>query len=765
VFRSDDGGATWSRVNDAWKLRQRAFYYMAIFVDPKDPNTVYMPEVDALFVSHDGAKSFSELHTPHGDNHTLWINPDDPSILLEGNDGGATVSTDGGKTWSTEHNQPTGQFYTVNIDHRFPFHVYGAQQDEGSTEGPSSTSHHGIPLSAWKETAYGESTPSVPEPGNPAVTYGSGYFSIFLRLDDSTSEYRSVSPWPDYQEGASAGELKYRFAWTHPILFSPSKPDELFVGSQYVMRSLDHGRSWKVISPDLTRNEPATEAPTGGPIDLDQSGAEIFPYVSALAVSPKDDSVIWAGSSDGLVHVTRDGGAHWRTVTPPGLPKWFRTSSIEPSHVDAGTAYLVVRRYMWDDFTPYVFRTTDYGAHWTSITKGLPGDQYAWAIRQDPRDPDLLFLGTQTTVYVSLNRGSSWRPLSLDLPPVQVRDVAVDPRQGEVVIATHGRSFWILDDLALLEQATKRGPVSADSAALFAPERAWLSHAYGKPSRERPGGTSGENPPFGATVFFQLPSTYDGHTPVHLTFADASGHTIRSFDLHMKRRESASDTAGAEDRTPAERKAAAVRKLTAVEPGANRFQWDLRYPDATEVKGFHTPVPAGGLPDDVNGPVVAPGRYRVTLEYGGTKLTQAFEVGLDPRIRATQKELEDRLALELRIHAALDSLDRSLNRAIDVRDSLKAAGGSSPTSSQQAALDGLTKTIGGLVQLDTHSSEGTLLHETKLRSHLAYLASDLDLAYAEPTAAQRAVFRALDAEARKGEQALEAAVAKARVAR
>ncbi len=371
VFRSDDGGATWRRVNDEWKLRQRAFYYMAIFVDPKDPNTVYMPEVDALWVSHDGAKTFTKLHTPHGDNHIVWINPDDPNILLEGNDGGATVSTDGGKTWSTEHNQPTGQFYHVSIDHQFPFHIYGAQQDEGSFDGPSATSSGSIPLGDWKRAAYGESTPVVPDPKNPDVTYGSGYFSIFLKLDQSIGEMQSTSPWPNYQEGSAAGELKYRFAWTHPILFSPNNPDELFVGSQFVMRSLDRGKTWQTLSPDLTRNDPSTEAPTGGPIDLDQSGAEIYPYVSAIAVSPLDDSIIWAGSADGLVHVTTNGGGSWQAARPAALPDWAQVSSIEPSHVDRATAYLTARRYMWDDFTPYVFKTTDMGKHWTAITDGV----------------------------------------------------------------------------------------------------------------------------------------------------------------------------------------------------------------------------------------------------------------------------------------------------------------------------------------------------------------------------------------------------------
>ncbi len=750
VFRSDNGGSTWTRVNDEWKLRQRAFYYMKIFVDPKDPNTVYMPEVDGLFVSHDGARSFTRIHTPHGDNHVLWINPDNPDILLEGNDGGATVSTDRGKTWSTEHNQPTGQFYHVNLDDQFPFHLYGAQQDEGAYGGPSATSAGNIPLGNWERTAYGESTPSVPEPGNPDVTYGSGYFSIFLSRDQATEEYGSASPWPDYQEGASSGELKFRFAWTHPILFSPSNPGEMLIGSQYVMRSDDGGESWRTISPDLTRNDPATEAPTGGVIDLDQSGAEIYPYVSAIAVSPRDNDVIWAGSSDGLVHVTTDGGQHWQALTLPGLPERSDITSIEPSHVDRGTAYLTAWRYMWDDFAPYVYRTTDLGAHWTPITQGLPPDEYAMAIRQDPGDADLLLLGTKSTVYASLDGGATWRSLALNLPTVQVRDVAFNAREGAVAVATHGRAFWVLDDLALLEQMTRRSPPPADSAALFAPQRAWLTHGYG--SSGFGGGDAGENPPFGATVFFQLPATWNGSTPASLTFTDSAGHVIRTFDLHLEAKEPPAREA-LEEETPTQQKVAALKKLTGATPGMNCFQWDLRYPDATEVTGFEPPIAAGGLPDEVSGPEVAPGRYRVVLRYGGTEAQQAFDVALDPRIRASTQALHARLALQLRIHATLDTLDRTINEAIAARERLSAA---SRRGSAGAALD---STIDALVQLDLHSSEASLLHETKLRSHLAYLAADIDLAYAQPTLAQVAVFEELERQARAGEERIRRAMA------
>lgn len=762
LFRSDDGGASWKRVNDNWELRQRAFYYTAVFVDPKDPDTVYMPEVSALFVSHDAGKTFTKLHTPHGDNHIVWINPDNTNILLEGNDGGATVSTDRGKTWSSEHNQPTGQFYHVNLDDQFPFHIYGAQQDEGSFEGPSASSQHVIPLSEWHRVAYGESTFVVPQPGDADVTYGSGYYSIFLRYDMRTEQFNSVSPWPRYREGASAGELKYRMAWTHPILFSPTDPKQLIVGAQYVMKSDDYGRTWRTISPDLTRNDKSTEAPSGGPVDLDQSGAELYPNISALAVSPLDGSVIWAGSSDGLVHVTTDDGGHWKAVTPR-LPKWTEISSIEPSHVDKGTAYLTASRYMWDDFTPYVFKTTDYGRTWTAITHGLPDDQYVLAVRQDPNDADLLFLGTKNTVFASFDGGSNWQPLKLNLPHVQVRDLAINARQGALVAATHGRAFWVLDDIAALEQLTKKPSVDADSAFVFAPERAWLTKAYGKPEAAWRAKGAGRNPPFGASVYFHIPKNYDGKTPVSIAFADPSGTIIRSFDLHLKEKSAKKDDE--EDNrilTPAEAKAKGLRKLTAIEPGMNRFQWNLRYPDAAEVKGFYVPIAAGGMTDEVSGPIVVPGTYRVILDYGGEKTEQPFQVALDPRIKSDAGDLDARFALQMQIHKTLDGLDQTINRAIDARDRLQAENGAQRKSRTAKTIAALDADIGDLVQLDVQSGEGTLLHETKLRSHLSYLAADLDLAYVKPTPAQYAVFKELQQEASAGEKKIESTLSSIR---
>lgn len=758
VFRSDDAGATWKRVNDEAKLRQRAFYYMAVFADPRDPNTVYAPQVDALWVSHDGGRTFAKLDTPHGDNHALWINPDNTSILLEGNDGGATVSTDAGKTWSTEHNQPTGQFYHVNLDDQFPFHIYGAQQDEGSFEGPGATAEGAIPLADWKSVAFGESTFTVPQPGDPDVTYGSGYYSIFVKDNLKTEQMQSVSPWPLYRSGASSAELKYRFGWTHPILFSPANPKELFIASQVVLKSDDDGATWTPISPDLTRNQPGTEIPSGGPIDLDQTGAEVYPEVAALAVSPLDGNLLWAGSDDGLVHVTTDGGKNWQLVTPPGLPE-CAISSIEPSHTDKQTAYLTAWRYMWDDFRPYVYETTDLGKHWTSITSGLPDNEFAFDIRQDPADGQLLFLGTFSTVYVSFDGGAQWQPLTLNLPPTEVRDIAINSRQGDVVIATHGRAFWVLDNLALLEQVTHKPAVTPDTSYVFAPERAWLTHAYGAAPPDEQEPASGANPPFGATVFFHIPASYDGKSPVTLAFQDAQGKVVRSFILHPETEKEKQEKAAAKEGKPepdhsaesaAQQRQEGEEKLTAINPGMNSFQWDLRYTPATEVNGFHAPEAAGGLDYSTNGPIVTPGAYTVVLTYGGQTTKQTFNVALDPRLHATPQDLAAEFALTQQIQTDMNALNKDLNQAIVARDKLQ-QGGRHATGT----LDALNQEIDSVIQMKMRSSEGDVLHQSRLHSFLAYLASDVEIAYARPTAAQYAVFRYLDNQTKAAEQKLE----------
>ena len=752
IFRSEDGGAHWTLVNNSMEMRQRAFYYMAIYADPTDPNWIYVPNA-RFFVSHDGGKNFALLRPPHGDNHVVWIDPHNPRIILEGNDGGATVSSDRGETWSSEHNQLTGQFYHVALDEAFPFNIYGAQQDEGSFEGPSASSTGTILTTDWKRTALGESTFIAPQPGNTNIDYGSGYFSIMMRHDAITDEYNSVSPYPLYREGASSGELEDRLAWTHPILFSPVNRRELLVGAQYVLSSTDYGQTWKKISPDLTRNDTKSEAASGGPIDNDASSAEVYPYVSALAVSPLDGNELWAGSVDGLVHLTTNHGATWSAITPPALPQWAEITSIEPSHTDRATAYLTASRYQYDDFHPFIYKTTDFGKTWTSLSGGLPSGQYLYTVRQDPNAPNLFFLTAKSTVFVSFDGAAHWQPLTLNLPDVQVRDVAIDAREGKIVIATHGRSMWVLDNLTLLEQLTRPASANANGAVLYAPERAWLTHAYGTPAF---GGTAnssgnGENPPFGATVIFYVPRSYDGKTPVSLAFKDSAGNIVRSYALHLKSQ--AKPEAPSERYHPTEDRAHAFARLTGIAPGMNVFPWDLRYPDATEVTGFEPSGSGGGLEDSLLGPQIVPGNYSVTLEYGGAQMSQPLELALDPRSTATAQDLAARRDLGLKIQALQDQLDRTVNAAIAARAKV---GAPSPVAAQ------LDAAIGAVVDIvHPQADEGSLLYEARLRDFVAYLNAEVDTGYVHPTAAEYAVFDKLSADAASAEARLTAAIAAA----
>ena len=738
VFRSDDAGASWKRVNAEMKLRQRAFYYTAIFADPVHKKIAYAPNVDAMYKTTDSGVTWKSISTTeaHGDHHIIWVNPNNTNILLEGNDGGAFVSVDGGDTWSSNLNQPTGQFYKVAIDDQFPFHVYGAQQDDGAFEGPSSSLFGQISWGEWHSVALGESTWVAPQPGTPNVTYGSGYYSSMAQLDNRTGEFKNVSPWPRYKPGNAAIDTEYRFGWTHPILFSQGDPNELLVGSQVVFSSLDHGQTWKAISPDLTRNDKSTEGPSGGPVMFDQTGAETFPDVSSLAASPKDAKVIWAGSADGLVHVTKDHGATWTDVTPPAMPQWTQITTIEPSHVDAGSAYLSASRYMWDDFHPYIYKTTDYGAHWTAITGGLPPDQYVFAVRQDPREPQLLFAGTRDTVYASFNDGANWTALTLNLPGVQMRDLQIDARQGEVVVATHGRGFWILDNLKLLEDLVHTSAPSDTQAHLFAIENPWLSHAYGGSSF----GNAGDNPPYGATIFFNVPKGYDGKTPMTLSFVDENGTTIRSFTLHpkSKKKEKELTDAQKDELDAIANRANAVKELTTVKPGMNVFQWDMLYPPATDVPGFRI-SPTDDFPDTGDGPTVLPGTYKAVLKYGGTEVAQPFTLTLDPRLHPAAGDLAARLALEMKIHDTINALDSALTSAMAARARVAA--------DKRAALDA---EIGDLIQMDIHSDEGDVVKPTKLREQLAFLANSLENAYQRPTAAEEAAYTQMQAEATAG---------------
>jgi hypothetical protein len=443
---------------------------------------------------------------------------------------------------------------------------------------------------------------------------------------------------------------------------------------------------------------------------------------------------MWAGSADGLVHVTTDAGATWKLVTPPALPQWAQISSIEPAHDDRATAYLTASRYMWDDFHPYVYKTTDYGAHWTQITDGLPNDQYVFAIRQEPRNARVMFAGTRSTVYVSLDGGARWQSLTLNLPGVQVRDIAIDARQGAVAIATHGRAFWILDNLRLLEQLADQAPSMDTEARLYTPETAWLTYACGNPASPAP--STGVNPKCGATVFFNLPTNYNGKAPLTLSFLDAQGKVVRTFALHLRDKHEKKPSAEALlDMDHATQIARDLHDATNVDPGMNAFTWNMRFAPATEVRDFRMPT-ADDIDDGVNGPTVLPGTYTVALDYDGKTLRQPLRIELDPRFHPEPGALEARLALALQIEGTLDRLNQTINAARTARAGLAA--------DKRARLDGV---LDESVQMDIHSSEGDLLHQVKLRDHLAFLMNELDMSFDKPTAAEESAFQELQQQA------------------
>ncbi|MFL5577178.1 MAG: WD40/YVTN/BNR-like repeat-containing protein [Gemmatimonadaceae bacterium] len=796
VFRSDDGGATWTRTNAERKLRQRAWYYSRIFADPKDTSVVYALNT-GFYRSTDGGKTFKSIPVPHGDNHDLWIAPNDPQRMIEANDGGANVSFNGGKTWS-EQDQATAQFYHVITTTHFPYRVCGAQQDNSTLCGPSRAAG-GIGIGEWQDAGGGESGYIASRADDPDVVYAGSYGGLTTRKDLRTGLERDVNPWPDNPMGHSAEDLKYRFQWTFPIVLSPHDPKTLYVASNVLFRSTNEGQSFAPISGDLTRHDPRTLGASGGPITKDQTSVEYYGTIFAVAESPVTAGVIWTGSDDGMIHVTRDGGKTWTNATPAGFPEWTRVSIIEPSHTRAGTAYVAANRYQLDDKQPYLFRTADYGKTWTRIDPvgraladgASPAQSAASAaarqmeftrvIREDPERPGLLYAGTERGVWVSFDDGARWQRLQLNLPPVPVHDLAV--KEGDLVAATHGRSFWILDDLSPLRQLTPA--VVAKPAHLFAPRAAYrISWGGGRGAdAARP---VGKNPPSGAVVSYWLATA---NQDVTLDFLDAAGKVIRSFSSRQ-------DSATAADSVTKARKAEArrdsltkagvsadsVKKLEAKGEGAgegsgggeeeeegprraprpprvpnkaglNSFVWDLRYADASSFDDMI--LWAGGT----RGPVAPPGTYavRLTTNVGGgrTSETQRLELRKDPRSAATASDLREQFAFLMKIRAkvseANDAVKTIRNARAQLADREKALQGTKQGATLLPRYKALSTVLaerlgtveGEIYQVKNQSSQDPLNYPIKLNNRISALAGVVGGTEARPTDQSYTVFNVL----------------------
>jgi photosystem II stability/assembly factor-like uncharacterized protein len=673
LYRSDDYGDRWEKVSGEHRLISRAWYYMHLTADPLDADTVYVNNL-SFWKSSDGGKTFAEIPTPHGDNHDLWIDPRDNRRMIQGNDGGANVSLNGGYSWSTIFNQPTAQFYHLAADSRDPYYLYGTQQDNSSVAVPSRTNHPGITWADCYVAGTGESGYIAVRPDNPDVVYvgaiGSspGGGNALQRFDRQVDQIRLITTWPEPMSGYGAGEHRQRFAWTYPIVVSPHDPNTIYVAGNQVYRSRDEGQSWEAISPDLTRAEPSTLGPTGGPVSRDSVGAEVYATVFAFAESPHQAGLFWAGTDDGRLHLSRDSGATWQEITPPDLPEWTLISTIEPSPFDADTAYVAATRYKLDDYRPYLYVTRDAGEHWFRIDAGIPEDDFTRVIRADPVQRGLLYAGTETGIFVSFDDGATWRRLQSNLPVAPIHDILV--KGSDLVAGTHGRSIWILDDLSPL-RALAAG-VPDGQPHLFTPRATtrvlpgvdWGDDVAGATNylSVRPGGylsettpdgetvrtylDVGENPLAGVIVTYRLVA--EPEVPICLTFRKAGGEEVRTFS----------------SRKPDDPPRAKERRVSA-NTGWNRFVWDMRQAPAAKIEGED---PAAKQP--IPGPIVAPGEYTVTLKIGETELTQSFRIVKPASVSATQEDLDAQFDLLSRIHRQVDRATTTINRMRDLRAQL-----------------------------------------------------------------------------------------------
>jgi photosystem II stability/assembly factor-like uncharacterized protein len=751
VYRSDNGGGSWSRVNQQRDLRQRAWYYTHIYADPKNADEVYVLNT-GVYRSNDGGRTYATIQTPHGDNHDLWIDPNDPNRMIEANDGGANISINGGRTWSSENNQPTAQFYRVALDNDFPYHAYGAQQDN-TTVRTATRGRGGITERDWYDVGGGESGWIAPDPRDSNVVYAGSYGNLITRFDAFTGVQRNINPWPDNPMGHPAADLKYRFQWSFPIIISPHDPKVIYAAANVLFKSTDEGQSWEQISKDLTRDDKTRQGSSGGPITKDNTSIEYYCTIFTVNESTITKGLIWVGSDDGLVNLTRDGGKTWTNVTPGKdiLPEWSQINAIEPSPFDPATAYVAATMYKSDDYRPYLYKTSDYGKTWKKIVNGIPANHFARVIREDLKQKGLLFAGTEFGIYVSYDDGENWKSIQLNLPIVPITDLAFHKRDDEMVIATQGRAFWILDDLPILRDL--KGTAPTDDVRLFAPKETLRAEGGGRGPRGFI--PVGANPPTGAIVDYWLKDRPTGEVKIEIL--DAAGKPVNKYSSNAPTRPTATDDAapvideqggggggrggfGAPARAPAQ-------------AGMNRFTWDMHYPDATTFPGLI--MWAGST----RGPLIVPGTYTVKLTVGsntGDKTqSQQFVVKNDPRLKTTPAEFSAQLSLSIQVRDKLSQVNQAV---IDIRAAKKqledyAARLKDDTAAKKVAdaardLDKkLTAVEEELYQIKNQSSQDPLNFPIKLNNRLAALLGVIQSTDAGPTKQSNVVYEGLASEA------------------
>jgi len=695
LYRSDDGGETFKRINREHKLRARAWYYNHVHADPNDPETVYISNA-GFYKSTDGGESFESISTPHSDNHDLWINPNNSSIMINGNDGGANVSVDGAKSWSTQLNQPTAEFYRATVDNQFPYRVYGAQQDNTTISVPSRNPGGITPKQHWFEVGGGESGHIAVDPRDPDIIYAGNYIGIITRMDREKGHSRNVVAYPQLHDGTAPRDIKYRYQWNAPIRISPHDPDVLYHTSQYVHRSTDGGQSWEVISPDLTTNNDAYHDIPGGPVQHDHTGVELYTTVFAFEESPHKAGELWAGSDDGRVHISRDNGENWNEITPDQMPEEGTVNMIDLSSHQPGRAYMAVYKYRESDFRPYIFRTDNYGQDWELLTtgsNGIPGHHFTRVVREDPGNENILYAGTEHGMYISFDAGANWMPFQQNLPVTPITDLQI--HRDDLVVATQGRSFWVLDDLSVLRQVEKEG--RSDKIILYEPPTALRTQLSGFRGDRAP-----ENPSQGARIYYRLPVESDS---VDIEILDSRGEKVYS----VKKEGNA---------------------------GLNKAEWDLTYPEPEVVDDAVMSLSYTG------GPSAPTGLYTVRLTSGDLTMEKNLEVAKDPRwTDISDADLQAQFDLSIEIRDELTKVNDAIRSIRSAREQLKdgsklavEAGYDAKLKTKADSLVGkLTELEHMLIQTQNETGQDPINYPPKLDNQIAYLYTVVHGQDARPT--------------------------------
>ena len=744
LYRSDDGGAKWTLVNGSHRIRQRAWYYSRVFADPHNADIIYVTNIN-LLKSIDGGKTFSRIRVLHGDTHDLWIDPDDTRRMILGDDGGAEITVNGGQSWTTQDNQPTAEIYRVIADDRFPFWVYGGQQDNTTVAIPTGVRDGAITQAHWHEVGGGESAWIAPDPRNLDIVYAGSYGGAITRYDHKTGETRDIVAWPQVVDGRAQRDLKYRFQWNAPIILSKHEPGTLYHAAQHLLRSRDEGQTWEEASPDLSRNDKSKQGYSGGPVQHEITGVETYGTIFYVAESPHEAGTIWAGTDDGLVHITRNGGSTWENVTPKGIPEWIRINAIDVSPHDKGTAYVAATMYQFDDYRPYLYKTNDYGRTWTKIVNGIPDTAFTRVVREDPGRRGLLFAGTESGLFISFDDGANWAPFPRNLPVVPITDITV--KREDLVLATQGRSFWVLDDLTPLRQW--KPEIKTQAVHLFEPRVAHRLPGY---VAER--SDAGKNRPNGLIVNFWLKEKPKADVPVTIEFLEGKS-VVRTLTSIAKKAEPDELAEPGDEGEDDEEKP--------LEPvaGVNRVVWDLRQAAPTLFKPRYT---YGDFPPQ--GIRITPGQYRMRLTVGAETRESAFEIQSNPSLKVPAADLKAQADF---LHAVRDDL-MTLNAAVlrikDVKLQLAGLQKRADAIGKGAALKdrtaALTKKLSAiadeLFNPEIKTSQDSLNYLPKLDFQISGVGGMSDGADARPTAAALARHKELQGQLKEVLGRLDAAL-------